>query len=486
MLEPKEWSGNWSIDLGYGETQYHGSLTYNPSKEILLKVSKDNIHGSELLFLLSHEKSIKLITGIDNRTGQVLLLLDCFVKNLKSQKGLYLELSIGIIIEGEPEVNIITQFNQAIVDYSGLGAWLDKSGIKIEHDDKFRPFRGYTAKYTQPDPISIKGKSFPTIDFIFWSQVKQDKSTMDQWVLEESYQVEFTFTSPVPFQGKNGVSDTIEHFRRFLSVLYDQNCSIRTFKISNKEETEQYPRYWNVYLSNGSPFEEKPNRYAILFRYPQIMDKFEYMLQRWFEYHASDDLDYVAYIAAKQLAVFSEEVFLEKARALEVLCRVLKPNTACSEEERRRFSDNVLTKISISDFLSSDSNPDQATPEQKKAFKNIRDKLKMSLKYINQGDLRLMIKRLLKEAQSQINETSFKSLFPNSDTLADMIVDSRNYFTHYDENTRTKLGDKLPSIFELYELQNACKIILIIFLFEDLGIPLNESALALERWHKKT
>jgi hypothetical protein len=183
-----------------------------------------------------------------------------------------------------------------------------------------------------------------------------------------------------------------------------------------KEEGQMYHKqvhhsFFNTY---------KPHN-GYLNRFKEI-GNFSSLIKKWFALRESDDYTYITWVASKHLFIntpFSEEVFLENVRALEVYHKVRYPRESKRQEKNTHFKDRLFELLT-------------------------------TIKDVTEPD-------------------SFIRLFKNESDFVKKIVTNRNYLTHYggDDNNS---DDILPTE-QLYKYALKSRVILLTLLLSDIGIP---------------
>ncbi|MVM40097.1 hypothetical protein GO730_24865 [Spirosoma sp. HMF3257] len=358
--------------------------------------------------------------------------------------------------------------------YAGLSPWLGITGITKELLNDGQSFTGISMEYKQPESLKFDIGSLFKLQIDFGYSPGSDPRTFTGYELKETCYTSFIFKEPgINFKD---LLKWIEHYRRLLTTLFGQSSFITYFRVTDSLDLTLNNSY-NVFYRNT--IDGFPNRAPSLTRmrtqFKDISIPLTNILNRWSMYHLSDDLDYVGWVASKNFHHFSEETFLEVSRSLEVFCGAIMSKNVYSEEIKEKFKLSIINKIYIGEIFGNKTNK-ELSDSDKDSFDDIVEKMLSAITYSDSISLRRKIKNALSLIKEQLDNEKFKELFSDAKSLPDVIVDNRNYYTHYDENSIKKIKKNELNIEQLVLLTRKVKKIFLLLLFKDLGIPMQQIA----------
>lgn len=475
MLQQKEWRGKFILKHNGKNRNFQGVLTYDPKDGCELRVTKSTLYSDELSMTFDLG-NIDIIKGIVDTTGKKLTLLNSHISHSSLTKGIILKIHVGLIVEDITYTNAKSLlFSEATIEFSGIGSWMNISGVDRKINDDGQRFVGTTLSYIQPGNIVFDLNKDLRLIFSFgFSSDKNTASETSHHINEHYYTSLITKNAPLDIYE---FLNRIEDCRRLFMVLYNQPCFITSLKVRKNTSGTVFSDCPIYYKNSTEGFPDKfPKGHRMLFRYNQLNERFGQILSRWLNYRQFNDLHYVAWIVAGKFGTFSEETFLQVARALEVFHRSTRKNPICSDVEKERLKKAVLNYVSIEHFLAPEQLENGASEIDKERFQDVLDKITGSLNYMNDPTLRWRLKSMYAELKRNVSEGLFNQLFPDKKKLFEQIGSNRNYYTHYDEESKKSIqGEALP-IGQLYQITNRARNILIIFLLHDLGLSFEEVA----------
>lgn len=408
MKNSKEWKGKWVIVTPDNvEIIVHGTLSYSPLNGCVLKVSTDDTSRIASEYIFDTDK-FHTINGMDDEKHEYMLLRKCILISGSWTMGLSATFTVGEIIENVYyEGSDSLKFDKTVTEYSALAEWLGINGMTSKFDSTEANLALYKFTYQQPQAIEYDLNDEIILKFFFGYKAGGGSSTTS--VFQFSNICYVYVCSKVGEMDINKLDKYSEHFRKILSIFYHNYCFIYGQSyLSNSYEGITFTKYAKQNGLDNS--KNHPSGRSPIVEFKDFKDNADKIFKNWFLYGESDDLTYVSWIASKSLSPFSEEVFLENARALEVLHK--------TKNKKSTFR-NSLTVM----------------------FSNIKEKC---------------------------DSDNFARLFSDLSRTIHLIKVNRNYLTHYGDGS-IEDEDRLE-IEELYRLTLKCKIVLITTILEQIGI----------------
>lgn len=227
----------------------------------------------------------------------------------------------------------------------------------------------------------------------------------------------------------------------FLSLAIDQPVSISSISgyLDQKSETARTPQSpIGIYYQASPNVEVKPEIQFnnMLFACGNIVDQCEQVLTKWLEVYDTFEPALNLYFASRSDALQSylEVRFLRLAQGIETLHRRSSQDTEMPEDEFNELKQSII----------------ESCPAEKKQW------LERELKYANELSLRQRIKAMIQPFQPWFGCQK------ESRRLVNLVVDTRNYLTHYDSELAIRdsyvgglwyLCEKLEALFQLHFLR---------------------------------
>ena len=231
-----------------------------------------------------------------------------------------------------------------------------------------------------------------------------------------------------------------------LSFAIDQVVSLDQITATAEKNEESYPNDKNelkeisLYYPNVSFSENERiiTRNRMLFTYWKIYGKAEEVIKKWLDVFEKIEPALNLYFSTKTgINHYMETRFLALVQGFETYHRRTSSDKEMKEDDFRRLMDNLI----------------ESCPIEHKEF--IRNKLK----YANEISLAKRLKKTISPFQR------FFSNNEDNDRLIRIIVDTRNYLTHYDSN----LEEKAFKGFDLFPLCEKMEAIFKLLVFKELG-----------------
>ncbi|HEV2864233.1 MAG TPA: HEPN domain-containing protein [Pyrinomonadaceae bacterium] len=442
-------------------TEHSGKwwLPSNPEHAVSGTLTFSNQDGAELRLIGSLEafdtfntelKTYPIILGL-SVDGKLITLNGCMSADTRMTIPGFVSQAYRIdlcFIGGHISDESQLRFKRLELQYSRLPDWVFTSGFSITKYDN-EPHR-LEVNYVLPDDIkAITTKGTFSITFTF--NLKGDG--IEEINLRQSVWLEIEADDEYSFYQL--ITRYVRPLQNFLSLAATKPNSILRLKVYSKDMFAETPDGNSQETSlevifSQTYYEVKPAKlllvFDMLFNLHDIAEELQGVLESWLR--VSEELDTVCnlFFGIQYIPkMYSKQKFLYVVQAIETY-------------HRRRFANNVLPKgahkARIREIL-------EHTVEEH------RDWLKEQLNYSNEPRLRQRVKEIL-----DMLEDTVSTLITDKDAFAKDVVNTRNYYTHYDPH----LKDKAAQGIKLYVLTEKLSYLLQACLLVELGIPKQKCA----------
>lgn len=329
-------------------------------------------------------------------------------------------------------------FSKLTFSVDGLDEWLAISGIKVE--DNWEDRSG-SIHHNLPKDIAFNLPNGMELKFTF----QHNSSLPSIPIVTEAKITQKAYISLISKELRpiDDFLDLVFKLQHFLCFAIDKPVSIDSITgFSNEitreiEPKEKYEIPIKVYDPRRPYSETRPEIYSfhMIFIYEDVADQFEKILTKWLENYEISEPAFNLYFASMSGGHKLESKFLSLAQGIETLHSRTSQEVQMPKKEFSNLKDEILKAISDDD--------------QKRWIEE-------KLRYANELSLRKRLKQMLEP---------FKDLFENSksrNAFIGKVVDTRNYFTHYDSSLESKaaggtdlrnLSMKLKALFQLHFLR---------------------------------
>ena len=303
----------------------------------------------------------------------------------------------------------------------GLDLWLSISGIETELD---RPNKSGLIRYRVPEEISLNLSSDVTLEFRFGLSFPSVAEFRTEASLTQTVQAVVSVREP----------QSIEYFSaiglklcNFLTLALDEPVCLQSITgLLDRDADDNRTSHTPVKIYGRFPpwTEKKPRlrREDAVFRYPHVESQLEMILSKWFEIYEKYEPALDLYFASKtHSSLYLETRVLWVIQALEALHRRMSTETEMPSDEFQTLQKSIILSC----------------PPEKQEWLNNR------LRYANELSLRRRIRRLLHAFGHWFGAKR------NRETLVDIVCDTRNYLTHYDEATTDNRATRPDELFKL-------------------------------------
>lgn len=439
MIDEFECKGRWRIPGD--ETWYNGTLKFSPDAGTTLEIFGTFNQG----FLQRQTKVI--ILGETNK-GDITLVDNLYRTTRFSFEP---DVTIGIykpnyIIVGHHFESLESiRFKTVTFSAFNLFEWFDISGLK--HSIKKQTF---SVDYLKPSELSFEyfDGCRGIVDFTYLANLQ---STPNKIEVEEGCLVTFKY---VEKRMLRDILMDIHTFNGFLTfVTFEQSYPLSISFSDIEYEKNGKPKTIECSYNNPAYGKQYKSRRKgeHLIDYSDIKDDFPLLIRNW--YKRNQEIRPVFSLllySFKDKLKFSEDKFMDIVRAVETFHRRTTNCTKLSKEEFDSMVQRIYNKIDPKD---------KQWLVKQNAFT-----------YQNEFSL----KNRLLDLFVRYSNSYLKDKIPNINRFCVQVVNSRNYYTHYNAD---KEGMALKGK-KLFELSQDLKALLICCICKDIG--LNDSLLILE------
>lgn len=403
------------------ENQISGTLNIEENGKITLEV----MYGFSSLSNIFKSVEIKVIHGrLPN--GKDISLFDSLQTNVNFNMPGYptVVYSPRFAIIG----NLYNSLDEVVISemkatYSNLGNWLNIRPFHID-SDKGR----ISVDYQVPDSIRYRVGDNEEIEFSFKGKINTNH--IDSYAIEQSEVVRFCYKIPVKYEQ---ALDSASQFSDFLTLCIGVKTDILTIQAQDdKGEDVKFIMNMNS-ISEGDIKEEQ-----IYLQYTSIKDVFEDCYKQW--KNKQDSLGPLIwyFIEAHDRGFHIPMSFLKSVQAIEAYSRRLRNNERMPENEFIQWVNSIVSKVE--------------NKEDEELIKSIIS---------NEPRLRDRLREIFSEINYLLNISSKKRK-----SLINKIVNTRNYYTHFDEG----LKSKAMSSDMIYYVTILLKSVMRILLMQELGL----------------
>jgi len=344
---------------------------------------------------------------------------------------------IGVLFNNSQNIT----FRSISINFLNLHEWLGLNFLAYKHN---KSKKEYVMKYKIPThrKIPVDDTLSLLIDFNFNVSTTRTHGTMRQTPylkLEYNCETHFDEFFRKIYQLQNFLTFSIN------AAVYPIMVHGFSKKYESTFQNQVIPTKIEVLFRTHTPKDQKFNPYLILFDYTEISRKFKTIIKAWFryaeKYQSIIDLYFGTFYQHEMYAIHR---FLTLINSLEGYHRLrFGERTELPARKYEKMLQGILSKISNRYY---------------------KKWLIDELKYANEITLRKRIKEII----TRIGYIEISG--GSKQQLIDKIVNTRNYYTHYDETLKNKAAKGI----ELHHLNNKLNIAFQLCLMSDLKIPVNQ------------
>jgi hypothetical protein len=327
----------------------------------------------------------------------------------------------------------IVSLNRFKFSVEGIDEWVGLSGIKVESQIEKRTV---SITYSQPEEILLNLKNGMNLSITFSATPPRFPNTTEAKITQKTY---FKLVSEQE-RPLNHFTSAAYKITTLLGFAIDKTVCLEqvsaTFDAIPQDITNNktLPVSISVYYESQpyTEIEPKIDRDRMLFRFGQIREDAERIVNNWFDAYEKIDPALNLYFSTKTGAYqYLEGKFLALAQGLETY-------------HRRTSNEKLMDEAELTENLI------KQCPEKNQKWLSGR------LEYGNELNLRKRIKNIIEPFNDIIGTKKQRN------KLITTIVDTRNYLTHYNEALESKAASgrdlwllclKMEAIFQLRLLQ---------------------------------
>lgn len=396
--------------------------------EIIEGLNKAQNGKYELERIIGHIEKHGLVT-----------LDDCLHKNQNISFGgisnsyVYVNKALIGVAYDDKEIVSLNTFKFSV---EGIDEWVGLSGIKVESQNEKRTV---SITYSQPEDISLNLKNGMNLSITFSATPPRFPNTTEAKITQKTY---FKLVSEQE-RPLNDFTSAAYKITTLLGFAIDKTVCLEQVSVTSDAirqdigNNKTVPVSISVYYASQpyTKLEPKIDRHRMLFRFGQIREDAERIVNNWFDAYEEIDPALNLYFSTKTGAYkYLEGKFLALAQGLETYHRRTSNEKLMDEAVFKELTENLIKQC----------------PEENKEWLSGR------LKYGNELSLRQRIKNIIEPFKEFIGTSKERN------KLISTIVDTRNYLTHYDKSLESKAASgrdlwwlclKMEAIFQLRLLQ---------------------------------
>ena len=313
----------------------------------------------------------------------------------------------------------------------GLNTWLGISGIEgVEIQEDTDNASGFI-RFHRPNDIPLPLPSGDQLKFTFSLAFPNVAMLSTEAAVQQTAFVSVKSEQPQPIRYFSSLAFKLCNF---LSLGLDEDVCIQSMTGYLDYETEggeQRRRPISVYGQFPPWTERTPiiRRNRTLFRYPDVANQIVDIVAKWFENYDTFEPALDLYFASRtQTQIFVDTKVLWLAQALETFHRRSSQETEMSDEDFKSLLNLII----------------QNCPSDRQKW------VQENLQYANELRFRRRVRRLIKPFARW-----FGSSRGELQAFINRVYDTRNYLTHYDEETTPDRAVQPEELFALYSRMDA-------------------------------
>lgn len=315
--------------------------------------------------------------------------------------------------------------------YEHLNFWLNKNPFKFDTstttNDSLVSSVEINMNYKMPDVIKVESPNF-NIEFTY--KVNSSGDNYSKFEINQTELVKFTFKENVHYEE---AINTVNSFSDFLTLCIGKPVSCNDF-IAKDIHGKDITLLFNSHKGNS----EKVKSHEIIIKFSYIEDSFETCIQKWDEKKELLEPIIHYFVDAHEKGFYVPTSFLKIVQAVEAFSRRMRNNKIWSDEEFEAIKERLTSQI-----------------------QNVEDKNLIAGILSNEPRLRQRLNEILTEVNDIFNISAKKRK-----SYIHKIVNTRNYFTHFDESLKSQIFDAIP----MYYITKYLKLVLRVLLLRELGI----------------
>ena len=308
--------------------------------------------------------------------------------------------------------------------YTNLSEWIGISGFNLEHSKKHT-----CIDYSYPEEMIYELDDYTLkINYTLKNKYNLDEINMKQYI-----NIVFEGLLDCDLDSALGI---IYDFSRFLTLCIGQKISPYNIKAKDKNGKEVEIKINGVEEIS----DKKVNNHEMLIPFKFIKENFKECLTNWNDKKEklSPVIDYVVDSHSKVFHIPLS--FIKLVQATETFSRRMRNNCKIDESEHNKKFEYIIERIDNDEY---------------------KEWLIEKLRYSNEPSLSNRLKEILKEVDFIISLNSGERK-----KVVKKIVDTRNYYTHFDESKK----DLIMTTEELIYISKYILVILKVLIMKELGL----------------
>lgn len=444
MLDSFELNGTWWLPENY-EEKIAGILRYERGDIELNLIGQ---FSSSIESTRHHEPGMfrpSIICGLCD--GKLVTLCDLMLTNNTFHFGIIADHSsrfiAGCLLVGWAfESKNVLQFIHSDAKFTSLEYWVGQRPFVENRVAK----GGYSLSYESPETITAKvSQSDAEISVVGVHSVNQGFNGRE---LVHRNVIRIRPDSP---RDMDWFMKTISTFRNLLTLASSDQVNYDTIDLYFSDAPTNHPdgitKVSVFFKQPGDAKPVKPSKFpSFLFSYESIQDQFENVINLW--YLKSEELSTVfdlLFGVMYNRRLYLRFQFLSLIHAIESYDRIRNKTQYLTQQEYESIRSTLVTAI-----------PQTVAADH-------RDSLKNRIKYGNEASLRKRLTEIFKK----LSLDSVNLVTDDPKKFVKRIVDTRNYFTHYGDDSKENSIDEGS---ELYEASLRLQILLYILLLKEIGL----------------
>lgn len=411
MVGEFEYKGIWWLP-DKPEKRVSGTLTFTPNKGANLDLMgsfKDikNKNRSEIL-------EPEIILGVSS-DGKYITLYKCLETNSTtsfpgfqtSSRFLANLVFVGVHFQKSEDIS----FKSISVHYLHLDEWVKIYGFVIKSWGK----KGVIIKYKLPEPFQVEISDELKISINFRRKVSSRSFSQEEVTIKQNTEIKVETSEEKPFED---FREIIYHIQNLLTLGITEPVyplSITGLTEVNVENEAYYLPVKIFYQLLDIPKGHKTlTSNDMLFTFEDISNRFEPLLKNWFEKKDFLESVYNLYFGTLYNPhMYLEDQFLSLIQAIESFHRRVYGGKYLPDEKYDKVYEVLVNGI-----------PEDVESE-------LKDRLMEYLKYGNEFSLRKRLKEIFDKYKEILDK-----FIENKKDFIEKVVNTRNYFTHYDKELK--------------------------------------------------
>lgn len=315
--------------------------------------------------------------------------------------------------------------------YEHLNFWLNKKPFKIDTftttNDSLLTSAEIIMNYKMPDVIKIENSNF-NIEFTY--RVDSSGDQYSKFEIHQTELVKFLFKENVYYEE---AINTVSNFSDFLTLCIGKSIGCKNFfakDIHGKDIT--------LLFKSQKDISETVKEHEIIIKFSYIEDSFETCIQTWSAKKELLEPIIHYFVDAHEKGFYVPMSFLKVVQAVEAFSRRMRNNKIWSDEEFEATKERLTSQL-----------------------QDDKDKEFITGILSNEPRLRQRLTKLFSEVNDVFEISSKKR-----SSYINKIVNTRNYFTHFDESLKDQIFDTKT----MYFITKYLKLVLRVLLLRELGI----------------